>query len=409
MRSELVWFCAALMFVASALADELPPGVADPDKAIQHWSYSDPVFLWRLTSIPEDPLEPDPYFYWPNAYVHGEPGPFFDPVAPAHTSIEPSALAGMVTWAEQRDSNALIVIHKGQLVLEKYWNGYTPDRLVNGRAISRSVTPMVLGFAVADGKLHLDDRIGDYITEWADDIRGDITVRQLAQNTSGLEIAGMKPVSQVYGNKDLCLVYCGDVVRAALEYDYVLPPGETFQVAQENMQLLALVIERAMGQPIQDLLSERVWKKIGAKDATFQLDRPDGVARTMCCMRATPRDWTRLGVLISRDGVWNGEQVLPKDWADTMATPSSVNPNFGIGLWLGTPYDPMRTYFEGEPGVIPMSEPYLVDDVRIMEGGGFRAVYMSPSQDLVIFRHGVWVPDWDASYLINTAIRGIKK
>lgn len=409
MRGVLIWFCAALMFVASAPADELPPGVANPDEAIQHWSYSDPVFLWRLTSVPEDPLEPDPYFYWPNAYVHGEPGPFFDPVAPAHASIEPSALADMVTWAEQRDSNALIVIHKGQRVLEKYWNGYSPDQLVNGRAISRSVTPMVLGFAVADGKLHLDDRIGHYITEWADDIRGDITVRQLAQNTSGLEIAGMRPISEVYGNKDLCLVYCGDVVRAALEYDYVLPPGETFQVAQENMQLLALVIERAMGEPIQDILSERVWKKIGAQDATFQFDRPDGVARTMCCMRATPRDWTRLGVLISRDGVWNGEQVLPKDWTDTMATPSSVNPNFGVGLWLGTPYDPMRTYFEGEPGAIPMSEPYLVDDVRIMEGGGFRVVYMSPSQDLVIFRHGVWVPDWDASYLINTAIRGIKK
>ena len=73
---------------------------------------------------------------------------------------------------------------------------------------------MLLGFAVADGKLTLDDPIGRYITEWKTDRRGKITVRQLAQNVSGLEIAPQLGLRPVYGNKDLCLVYCGDVVRA---------------------------------------------------------------------------------------------------------------------------------------------------------------------------------------------------
>lgn len=388
-------------------AIDMPPGIADPDKAIKDPIYSDSVLFWRLTSVPKDPFEPDPYFYWPVEVVRGAPQPM--KVAKGKTSIPKAALEKASDWAEARKSNALIVIHKGVVQLERYWNATTPDTLVNGRAISRSVTPLLLGFAVADGKLSLDDPIGKFITEWASDRRGAIKVGQLAQHVSGLEVAPTLPVTQFHGNKDLCLAYCGDVVRAALNYDYALPPGTRFEVAQENVQILAAVIERAMGSPISSILSERVWKPIGAADAALQLDRPGGVARMMCCMRATPPDWARLGQLILQDGVWNGRQVLPKGWVSTMGTPSARNPNFGLGLWLGTPYVAKRTYFEGQPGVIPQSEPFLADDVRIMEGGGFRTVFIVPSYDLVIHRHGPADPAWDHAALVNTIIRGLAR
>ncbi|WP_394728639.1 serine hydrolase domain-containing protein [Altererythrobacter sp. GH1-8] len=322
-------------------------------------------------------------------------------------TIPAEALAEMEAWAQARKSNVLIVIHKGKVQLERYWNGTQPGELLNGRAITRSVTPMALGFAIADGKVGLDDPIGKYIHEWAGDVRGQIKVRHLAQNVSGLEVQAPLPYDQVKDNKDLCLVYCGDVVRAALAYEQTSEPGTKFEVAQENMQLLALVIERATGQPIQQLVSQRIWQPMGGSDATFQFDRPGGTARTMCCMRATARDWTRLGVLIANDGQWMGKQVLPQGWDDVMAMPSARNPNFGLGLWLGSPFVAMRTYFEDLPGVIPQSEPFVPDDVRIMEGGGFRIVHAVPSHELVIFRHGPLVDDWDTAFLVNTAIRGI--
>jgi len=400
---------ASLLLGGAPNAVQMPPGISDPDEAITDPTYSDPVLFWRLTSVPENPFEPDPYFYWPNAIVEGDPQPFLPTANSGETTISNAALEQMAAWAEARDSTALIVIHKGKVQLERYWQGTEPDLLINGRAITRSVTPMLLGFAIADGALKLDDPIGKYLPEWADDQRGEVTVRHLAQNASGLEVAPTKPISEVLGNKDLCLAYCGDVVRAALQYDFAIPPGTRFEVAQENMQLLAIVIERAMGQPIQKLLSEHVWQPIGASDATFQFDRPGGTARAMCCMRATPRDWARLGVLIEQDGRWNGHQVLPAGWADYMATPSPANKNFGTGLWLGSPFVAKRTYFEGTPGVIPQSEAFLADDVMMMEGGGFRIVHMVPSQDLVIFRHGGFVDNWDTAFLTNTALRSIQK
>jgi CubicO group peptidase (beta-lactamase class C family) len=383
----------------------MPPGVADPDLAIADPSYSDPVFFWRMTSTPKDPYEPDAYFYWPPAVVGGQPGAWL-PVAPAgRTTLPAAGLEAAAAWAQPRKTNALIILHKGKVQLERYWNGMQPDQLANGRALTRSITPMLLGFALEGGKLALEDPLAKFITEWRDDPRGKITVRQLAQNVSGLEVAPSLPVSVVYGNKDLYLAYGGDVVRAAMNYPAVHPPGTRFEVAQENTQLLALVIERATGTPVQTLLSERVWKPIGAADAAFQFDRPNGHARVMCCMRATPRDWARVGLLLAQDGKWEGKQVLPAGWVKTMATPSARNPNFGLGLWLGSPYVAKRAYFEGQPGVVPQSEPFLADDVRIMEGGGNRTIFIVPSKQLVILRHGQQVPDWDNAALVNAVLR----
>lgn len=388
------------LLAVSAQAADVPPGIADPDVALADPVYRDPVFFWRMTSMPKDVYEPDPYFYWPAAVVAGQPRPWLPVVEPGRTTLPAAGLEAAAAWAEQRKTNALIIIHKGKVQLERYWNGMKPDDLANGRALTRTITPMLLGFAVESGKLGLDDPLGKFITEWRDDPRGQITVRQLAQNVSGLEVTPNVPPRIVHGNKDLYLAYGGDVVRAAMNYPAVLPPGTRFEVAQENTQLLALVIERATGKSVQALLSERVWKPIGAADAAFQLDRPGGVARVMCCMRATPRDWARVGLLLAQDGKWDGKQVLPAGWVKTMATPSTNNPNFGLGLWLGSPYDGKRERLWG-----PQSEPFLAEDVRFMQGGGYRTVYIVPSRQLVILRHGKEVPDWDNAALVNVVLR----
>lgn len=391
-------------------AATVPPGIADPDVAIKNPQYSDPVFWWRMSSMPKNVYEPDPYFYWPVGTIAGAPGPFLPEAKPGRTTIGAKALEDSSTWAEARKTYALIIVHKGVVQLERYFGERgKPDEITNGRALTRTVTHMLLGFAIADGRLSLDDPISRVMTEWKDDPRGKITVRQLAQNVTGLEVAKTLPPTVVVGNKDLCLAYCGDVVRAALDYPLVNEPGTRFEMAQENFQLVGIVTERATGIPLPQLMSERIWKKIGARDGAFQLDRPDGMARVMCCMRATPRDWARLGMLVLNDGRWGEEQVLPAGWVKTMATPSARNPNYGLGLWLGSPYVAMRTGFEGRPGTIPQSEPFVAEDVRMMEGGGYRTVYAVPSRDLMILRLGEQVDNWDHAFLVNTVIGGMAK
>lgn len=130
----------------------------------------------------------------------------------------------------------------------------------------------------------------------------------------------------------------------------------------------------------------------------------------MCCMRATPMDWARVGLLLAQDGRWQGRQVLPAGWAREMGTPSPRNPNFGIGLWLGSPFVPMRSCTsKGSPAWCHSPSRSWLDDVRIMEGGGNRTVFIVPSKQLVIFRHGQQVSDWDNARLVNTVLRGSGK
>lgn len=413
-RATLATAALAMFGLASSVARAQPADAARPpppvtpaEEAMKDPIAADPVFWWRRESFRTQGYEPPPSFYWPNAEVTGAatPQPFLPQAAAGRTTVSPEALKEMEAWADSHSSRALIVIHKGKVQLERYWRGVSPDEITNGRAITRTFTPMMLGFAVADGKVELDAPIGRYLTEWADKPQGKITVRQVAQHVSGLEYEGGDDV--VYGNKRAAVFYAGDVVAAALRLDLHVQPGTKFEVADANTQIVSMVIERATGKPFTEYLSEKVWAPIGAGRATYQLDRPGGVARTLCCMRATPRDLARLGQLFVQDGKWNGRQVLPAGWVKTMRTPSARNPNFGLGLWLGAPFNPLRSYYEDKPGTVPQSEPFVASDVAFMEGGGNRELYIVPSKDLVILRLGYADPKWDNAYLVNTAIRGM--
>ena len=206
------------LLAIGAQAADVPDGIADPDVALADPIYRDPVFFWRMTSMPKDIYEPDAYFYWPAAVVTGQPRPWLTVVEPGRTTLPSAGLEAAAAWAEQRKTNALIIIHQGKVQLERYWNGMKPDELANGRALTRTITPMLLGFAIESGKLGLDDPLAKFITEWRDDPRGRITVRQLAQNVSGLEVTPNIPPRIVHGNKDLYLAYGGNVVRAAMNY-----------------------------------------------------------------------------------------------------------------------------------------------------------------------------------------------
>lgn len=375
-------------------ASDPPPPVTPAEEAMKDPIASDPIFWWRQESFRTQAMEPPESFYWPNGHVDGAPGAFLPAAVEGRTSISPAALKSMEAWADGHSSRALIVVHKGKVQLERYWRGVSADELTNSRAITRTFTPMMLGFAIAEGKVGLDAPIGRYLPEWAGDARGKITVRQVAQNVTGLEHDF--PTGTVYGNKQTQIFYSSDVTRSALAMERVKEPGIEFDVAEVNTQLIALIIERATGTPFTEYMSQRVWKPIGARGATYQLDRPGGVARVLCCMRTTPRDLARMGQLFLQDGRWQGRQLLPTGWVEAMATPSERNPTFGMGLWLG------KTS-------APQSEPFLAPDVRMMSGGGYRTVYIVPSKDLVILRLGYADAAWDNAYLVNTAIRGMRR
>ncbi len=366
--------------------------------------FSDPVFWQRYLNPPADPMEPGPDFYQPEFSLNGPSTAFF-PTA-GEPTIDPDVLEAAVAWTEQTAGTALLVLHRGEIQIERYWREGGPDEFMTGRAMTKTLNALLAGAAIGDGFIDLDDRIGDYIEEWVNAPQGDITLRDLLYHASGLE---NPPIGPGAWNKMTRSAWTGDVVMVALDHALEREPGSVFDIGNVTSQLVAITIERAVGRPIQEYFLERIWRPIGADRGSFFMDRADGMVHIDCCFRTTPHNWVRLGALVLNDGMWNGERVLPEGWIDTMTMPSPRNPNYGMHIWLGREFVSNRPYSELREIGVPHSEPFVRDDIVFFEGGGYRNLYIIPSEDMVILRLGKRHADWDASYLPNTLIRGIEE
>lgn len=319
--------------------------------------------------------------------------------------IKPEALQAALAYAESTGSHAFLIHHRGALVLERYGNGHGPDTRFDTASMHKSVMALLVGIAIAEGRIdRIDDPVSRYIEEWADDPRGAITLRQLASMSSGLKLEPFRPNPFAPG---LRLMIGSDVEALALALPKDEPPDQRFEYTNFNSQLLGIALERAAGMRYAEYLSTRLWQPLGVPDAAVWLDREDGMARTFCCLLATAQAWMQVGVLMLEQGRLDGRQIVPADWIEEMTTPTPLNPNFGLQIWLGSPMTGLRRYNSASTLEVVHSQPFLADEVFFMDGMGGQRVYVIPGADLVIVRIGEIDTDWDDSVLPNTLLRGI--
>jgi CubicO group peptidase (beta-lactamase class C family) len=335
--------------------------------------------------------------------VRGAPGEPLQAARPGAGSIRPAALDAAIAYVAPLHTQSLLVWQGGALQLEWYGAGYDRTSTSSPASMMKPVLALAIGAAVAGGRIRsVDDPVSAYLTEWAGEPRGAITVRQLLQMTSGLLKDG--PATTDPRGAELMLGVRMEEVL--LQTPLVRPPGEVFEYNNTNSALLGLILQRATGRRYADWLSHAVWRPIGASDAAVWLDRPEGLARTACCLVATGRDWLRLGLLIKDHGKVGGRQVIDGGWIDAMTAPSPINANFGYQIWRASPYAPMRGY-GGGGSAVPASEPFVADDMVYFDGAIGQRVYISPRRDLVIVRIGRAAPSWDDAALPNIIVRGL--
>jgi CubicO group peptidase (beta-lactamase class C family) len=364
-------------------------------------------FWYRWYTLPEDAGEWPASYYQPVVALPGAPRPFFPIAELAERSIDAGALEAAAAWAEAHNSAALLVLHRGVVQLERYWQGIGPDSLFSGRAMTRSLIPPLLANALEDGAIdNLDEPIGRYLPEWRDDPRGRITIRQLLYNASGLENA-MLAGDPDPNNKNSRLSLSSDFRAAALAYELEHTPGEFFALSNANAQLLGILIESATGEAYEDYLDSRLWAPMGAGPAELYFDRPGGMPAVYCCFRATPRDWLRYGYVLSRDGQLGDRRLWPAGWVEEMTTPSAVYPNYAYQVWVGNPPGTTRPYMQGSEQGAPHGDAIAADEVFFLEGGGYRTLYVLPRRELVILRLGYFDADWQTSKLPNLILAGL--
>lgn len=335
--------------------------------------------------------------YQPAETVKGSPRPLKKATA---SGIDPAALVAAQAYAESQGSFAFVVLRDGRIAHEWYAAGFTAANRFSPASMHKTV--MALAFGAA--KIPLDVPVKRWLTEWKDDPRGDITVRQLLTMSSGLETP---PFNADPAGKSAQMMFGPDIAAAALSFKAAGAPGAGFAYANVNSQLSGLILQRATGKRYADWLSARIWQPIGAGDATVWLDRPEGTPHFFCCLQATAIDWARIGQLILNQGRVDGRQVVPAAWMAEMVKPSALNANYGLQIWRGSPYVAERRYSSSSPLVGRAAKPYLRDDVLFLDGAVGQRVYVVPSEKLVIVRIGKSNLSWDDSELPNRVLAGI--
>lgn len=318
-----------------------------------------------------------------------------------------SHYADAVDYAESMGSYSLIIWKDGQCQLERYFAPFDRDLRPESASMHKSIVGILVAAAIADGYIDGPDvRIGDYIDEWSDDERGDITVRQLLTMSSGLA-----PFSREGGMASEAMRYIlgpEDVRAASLGRPLQDPPGTVFHYLSFNSQLLLILLEEATGMSYVDYASERLWQPLDAADAyVWDYAGKTPMPRAHMSLLAPARDWLKVGLLLKEYGRYGDTQVIPRKLIEEATAPGEVNPNYAWQMWLGEVHQKERFYNEEETGAsVSMSEPFAVDDMIFFDGFGGQRVYISRKEDLVIVRQGDMRVDWDDAALPNLVLSG---
>jgi len=309
------------------------------------------------------------------------------PVASAEGLSLPGTLrvkGERMPWEEGLEASktvAFLVLRGDSVLYESYHNGYDAASVVASFSMAKSYVGTLVGLSLAQGEIpSLATPIAPYFPESDSVELAGITVQHLLDMQSGLAF------NENYYNpftSDVGRYYYGGNVNRLIrrvKADPQRPPGRYFRYISLDTQLLGEVLEQATGQPLNQLLSERLWQPLGCtRSATWSMDsRRHQQIKAFAGINATARDFARLGLLYLHEGRWQGEQLLPRSWVRQTAGTCAGCERYGYAN---------QWWQEGE-------EAYAA------EGHLGQYVSVHPSAELVIVRLGKKYGgvDWEALF-----------
>lgn len=241
------------------------------------------------------------------------------------------------------ETRAVIVLHGGEIAAERYADGYGPDTRFLGWSMSKTVTGIIAGMLVADGRLALDD--SPPIDHWqrAGDPRGEITLRHLLQMRSGLRHE--EKAEPVYTSHEVRMMFLDgrdDMAKWAESQPLEYEPGSMFEYSTASSVILADIAARILApdgtaaerqRAVEEFLEARLAVPLGMNSLTAEYDA-SGTMIGGAMIWATAPDWARLGEFLRHGGSVRGAQIVPRGWIEFMRRPSPQAPDYGATVWL---------------------------------------------------------------------------
>jgi CubicO group peptidase (beta-lactamase class C family) len=284
--------------------------------------------------------------------------------------------------APEEMTAAFLVTWRGQIVGERYAEGIRRDTPLESWSMGKSIVATLMGVLIHQGVYDLWQRAP--IPEWSapDDPRRSIRIADIMHMSSGLRLrAPQDPdYDPTKGYPDHVYLYTGgeNLFHYAATRPQQWPPNTVGRYRNTDPVLIGYLIRLAVEKRREDYLTfpQRVlFDKLGIRTMVLETDAY-GNFLTQGYELGSARDWARLGNLYLQDGVWNGERILPKGFAEFVSTPAPAwkldgQPEYGAFFWVNG-----------------MNRFPIPKDAYFMAGAGNQFTIIIPSHDLVVVRLG---------------------
>lgn len=307
-------------------------------------------------------------------------------------------------------TDAVVILHEGKIVYESYKHGnnaHTPHILMSA---TKAVVGLIAGILEHKGAIDLSAAVSFYVPETNGTVYQKVTLRQLLDMRSGIEFdedqqkdydisTNWEPVPEGYQQKNLHEFY------ASLKHSQK-SNNEYFNYVSANTDLLGWAIENATGRSFSSLLSDLLWKPMGAeKEAYLTVDK-DGFPRCTGGFCATARDFALIGQLILDGGVRNSKEIIPRSVIEDI-TNNGDHHAWEKGQW-GKAFAPLSKNMSYRSGWYTMNDhPKLLFAMGIYG----QNLFVDQTNNLVIAKFSSWKKptDYIALPLTHLIVKKVRK
>lgn len=285
-------------------------------------------------------------------------------------------------YVDSFQTYSFMVLYKGQTVCEKYFRNYIRYDLINSYSMAKSYMSAILGIAIKEKRISLNDRVSDYVKpplsgEGINAVN-ELRVRHLATMTSGLDYNWYRDYVAMR-DKDNWLEF---IQTLTIKYT----PGTKWEYSVDP-DLLSAVLEKAVGMPLWKYAEKKLLNPIGITEGFYWARDASGMLLGDGYIFSTTENYARFGQLFLDNGKVNGRQVIPEEWVRLSTSAAGINPDYGYLWWTKD--------FEGLP-----------EDLYYAYGGHGQFIVVIPSRETVIIRTG-FGPNDPITEFLPTMIRKV--
>ncbi len=271
-----------------------------------------------------------------------------------------------------KKTRTLLVLHQGNIVGEKYMDGFTRDTPILGWSMCKSICNALVGIMVNKDMLNIQVPID--IESWQKDKRRQISLNDLLQMQSGLE---WEEVYTAITDVTKMLYTEEDGFKVAHSKDAKFKPGSHWYYSSGTTNIISGYLRRKFNdyQSYLDFPYKELFEPLGIQSAQLETDEFGNYVLSSYAHLST-HDWAKLGQLYLRDGIFNGERILPAGWVKYSTTPAKHADDgaYGAHIWLNTQ---QKIY------------PDVTKDMYYFAGFQGQRVFIIPAKQLVVVRTGL--------------------